>query len=246
MGAMSPNIEKTLITSSLYEISRLTMNKSILVVILGIALALIFGLYATPASVVASAGFVRDYICTPADEPTIPDPQVECCAYIEGTLWCTTCDATDPPSNCSPRYPNPTGVAPPPSTEICPENTVIDANGNCAPLTQGPNGLQLDCTTDPSHPTCRLLPPTGLTPPGPKGPLGTIPGGEIAPEVAPPTAPSPEEIAPTVDCAQNPEDPLCETARIPEGEQEEATEEPTTEEEGPSEESGSEEDNGNN
>jgi hypothetical protein len=34
--------------------------------------------------------------------------------------------------------PPPSGAAPPPSTNTCPENTVLDANGNCAPLTQGP------------------------------------------------------------------------------------------------------------
>jgi hypothetical protein len=35
--------------------------------------------------------------------------------------------------------PPPSGVAPPPSTETCPENTALDANGNCAPSTQGPS-----------------------------------------------------------------------------------------------------------
>ena len=32
--------------------------------------------------------------------------QVECCSYDinDGKMYCTTCDATNPPSNCSPRY----------------------------------------------------------------------------------------------------------------------------------------------
>ena len=34
--------------------------------------------------------------------------------------------------------PPPSGVAPPPSTTTCPANTALDANGNCAPLTQAP------------------------------------------------------------------------------------------------------------
>ena len=37
--------------------------------------------------------------------------------------------------------PPPVGVAPPPpppSTQTCPDNTALDANGNCTPVTQGP------------------------------------------------------------------------------------------------------------
>lgn len=34
--------------------------------------------------------------------------------------------------------PPPSGVAPPPSTTTCPDITALDANGNCAPLTQAP------------------------------------------------------------------------------------------------------------
>jgi hypothetical protein len=35
--------------------------------------------------------------------------------------------------------PPPSGVAPPPLTTTCPANTVLDTNGNCAPVTQGPD-----------------------------------------------------------------------------------------------------------
>jgi hypothetical protein len=31
----------------------------------------------------------------------------------------------------------PSGVAPPLTTQTCPENTALDASGNCAPVTQG-------------------------------------------------------------------------------------------------------------
>lgn len=46
--------------------------------------------------------------------------------------------------------PLPSGVAPPPSTQTCPANTALDANGNCAPLTQGltDQGTTLPPTND--------------------------------------------------------------------------------------------------
>lgn len=56
------------------------------------------------------------------------------------------------------------GVAPPPSTETCPENTALDAKGNCTPLTQTPEEPsppqptelipQVDCTQTPDNPLC--------------------------------------------------------------------------------------------
>ena len=44
-------------------------------------------------------------------------------------------------------------TAPPPSTKTCPENTAIDANGNCTPLTQGPTdqGTILPPINDNTH-----------------------------------------------------------------------------------------------
>ena len=32
----------------------------------------------------------------------------------------------------------PSGVAPPPSTEKCPDNSAVDSKGNCTPITQSP------------------------------------------------------------------------------------------------------------
>lgn len=93
--------------------------------------------------------------------------------------------------------PPPVGVAPPPLTETCPENTALDAQGNCTPLTQGPQEtLQspeeiapiIDCAQNPDDPLCD----TARIPEGPEG------------------------LTPQVDCNENPDDPLCETATIPE------------------------------
>jgi hypothetical protein len=51
--------------------------------------------------------------------------------------------------------PPPSGVAPPPSaTTTCPENTALDANGNCAPVTQAPP------STDQGTTTTQLPPPS--------------------------------------------------------------------------------------
>jgi hypothetical protein len=129
----------------------------ILVVISFFALAVFFGLYANSASVVFAA-FQPHYICIPSGGPLI-----ECCDEIHGTVWCTTCDNTSPPTNCGPRYPG--SIAPPPSTKTCPENTAVDANGNCAPVTQGPKGSPpstgVDCTKNPDDPSCK---PTRLKP----------------------------------------------------------------------------------
>jgi hypothetical protein len=61
--------------------------------------------------------------------------------------------------------PPPSGVAPPPSTQTCPENTALDANGNCAPVTQGPKetpstdqGTTQPPTTDDNKPSKPKLP----------------------------------------------------------------------------------------
>ena len=42
------------------------------------------------------------YACSSSGAPT---GKVECCAIdtTNGNTWCTTCDATNPPSNCSER-----------------------------------------------------------------------------------------------------------------------------------------------
>jgi hypothetical protein len=66
----------------------------------------------------------------------------ETCCWIgnDGLTKCQTCDRdidTGDHSNCTP---SPEGVAPPPPTESCPENIARDAQGNCTPLTQTPEG----------------------------------------------------------------------------------------------------------
>jgi hypothetical protein len=43
-------------------------------------------------------------------------------------------------------------VAPPPSTETCPDNTALDANGNCAPVTQTPKEPKSSDDNKPSKP----------------------------------------------------------------------------------------------
>jgi hypothetical protein len=145
-------------------------------------LSVFFGLYASSASVVF-ASFVRDYYCVPHG-----NGKVECCSLIKGTQWCTICDDTKPPSGCGERFPEPMGVAPPPSTQTCPENTAVDAKGNCAPLTQGPKEppAGVDCTANPNDPSCKpaelkpsvdctqnpddpLCKPAGINPPSDTG-----------------------------------------------------------------------------
>jgi hypothetical protein len=84
--------------------------------------------------------------------------------------------------------PPPSGVAPPPPTESCPENTARDVNGNCTPLTQTPEtpvpkggsrGLLPDSTVIAPPPSGVALPP----PPGPFCPPFCTP---VCPKCVPP------------------------------------------------------------
>jgi hypothetical protein len=74
------------------------------------------------------------------------DFTVKCCqnqtdtSTGKTTRYCTTCNKTNPPSNCSPRYVE--GVQgegaisnslPPSSTITCPNGSAADASGNCPP-----------------------------------------------------------------------------------------------------------------
>jgi hypothetical protein len=90
------------------------------------------------------------------------DFTVKCCqnqtdsSTGKTTRYCTTCNKTNPPSNCSPRYveaedsslstglpptnelppsppPPPKNVLPPSSTITCPDGSAPDASGNCPP-----------------------------------------------------------------------------------------------------------------
>lgn len=129
-------------------------------------LFLVAGLIYTPVYLhpvfAAAPSFCFQYNCP--DRVCDNNPQegtATCCWSEEGvlTVFCQTCEVntqTGDFENCNDVHvgsrgqlppsippsgvaPPPSGVAPPPpSTTTCPENTVVDANGNCAPLTQGP------------------------------------------------------------------------------------------------------------
>jgi hypothetical protein len=93
-------------------------------IFLVVALIAILGLFTAPVYV-ADSQFEKNYFCYPPEGDLI-----ECCAFIEGILWCTTCSATYPPSNCGPRYPEPLGIAPPTATPnpTAPENALPQGN----------------------------------------------------------------------------------------------------------------------
>jgi hypothetical protein len=105
-----------------------------------------------------------------------PGKAVQCCWNgPNGNSICQLCWTDDqgnffycdPPrtkdkADSSTIAPPPSGVAPPPSTQTCPENTALDANGNCAPLTQGPTDqgttAQPPSSTDDNKPPKPKLP----------------------------------------------------------------------------------------
>jgi hypothetical protein len=102
----------------------------------------------------------------------------QCCwTGPNGDEICQSCDVSESGDyeNCTPPStkgipgsnviaPPPAGVAPPPSTKTCPENTALDAKGNCAPITQSPKEppAGVDCTKNPDDPLCK---PVGINPP---------------------------------------------------------------------------------
>jgi hypothetical protein len=131
-----------------------------LVVIAVLASALIYS--SSSASLVFGKKTVTEISCYPQDGKT------RCCGSevddhlvygYTGVTYCTTCDNTSPPSNCSPREKIERQQPTTTTTNMCPANTALDRNGNCAPLTQGPTGI--DCTANPNDPSCK---PTTLTP----------------------------------------------------------------------------------
>jgi hypothetical protein len=91
--------------------------------------------------------------------------------------WCTICDATSPPSNCTPRFnsgsipitppksndaqvPNgggPIQQTPPPLTALqqttCPDGSARDASGNCPLVTQTPPPPALNNNNNNNNPT---------------------------------------------------------------------------------------------
>jgi len=78
---------------------------------------------------------------------------IDCCwDGPNGFPICQTCytldngsiNGCDPPRtkghpDSSTVIPPPLGLAPPPSTEKCPDNSAVDSKGNCTPITQFPN-----------------------------------------------------------------------------------------------------------
>lgn len=106
-----------------------------------------------------------------------------CCwkepGVIPSEINCQTCDIntdTGEFDNCSSASkgttgpgivaPPPLDVAPPPPTESCPENTARDAQGNCSPMTQGPQETKpgpeeiaptIDCNENPDDPLCETV-----------------------------------------------------------------------------------------
>ena len=138
--------------------------------ILFFTLTVIFSVYITYAP------FVFAYGCAHGPNP-LPG-RIICCGLSHGIEYCTTCDDTNPPSNCTPRYLRDLfrSEAPP---KVCPDDSPPDANGACPPVTQGTppmpppkgttGGIEQPPTNlaSPSKTSQRAFSPTG----------GCVPGG---------------------------------------------------------------------
>lgn len=137
----------------------------------------------------ASASYVNakksDIICRSYGTGSFSS--VECCQVIDGKKWCTTCDNTVPPSNCTNRYPGRTTIG-----VLAP----IGANSTNAPSTnnntsmpppvgivKAPRGTfnPTANTTNPStnNPTNNTLAPLGPNAPTANNNTGTSPSGSI-------------------------------------------------------------------
>jgi hypothetical protein len=118
------------------SLSKHKLNRSVVFGLISFStLAVIFGVYVTSASIAFA------YVCNPSENT--PKGKTVCCGESHGKDYCTECDDTQPPSNCSPRYEvprtagetaPPTNLAPP---KVCPDGSSPDANGVCPPVTQG-------------------------------------------------------------------------------------------------------------
>jgi hypothetical protein len=110
-------------------------------------------------------GGAQDYTCICDNNPA--KLTATCCWYdpITGGNNCQTCEVntdTGDFENCTSKVkpdssvvaPSPSGIAPPTSTEQCPENVVADKNGNCSPSAQLPEEDN-DSSSDDSKPTLR-------------------------------------------------------------------------------------------
>lgn len=160
---------------------QLNNSISFVFIILFLSVALIFGLFVRSIDVFAKPTLTRGPIECDANPET---NLIKCCQDETDSKgltirWCTVCTNTAPPSDCNERFPEskgspdstviappPSDVAPPPSTTTtCPENTALDANGNCEPMTQtspstdqGTTTIQPPPTSDDNKPLKHKLP----------------------------------------------------------------------------------------
>ncbi|HEX5904892.1 MAG TPA: hypothetical protein VFY50_02470 [Candidatus Nitrosocosmicus sp.] len=138
-------------------------------VLLSIIMGMVVGLICGPISIhlILAApphpcfGGAQDYTCICENNPS--KLTATCCwnDSITGAFDCQTCEVnTDTgdfeactskgKSDSSVVAPPPSGKAPPASTEKCPDNSAVDQNGNCTPITQLP-----DDTSDNTKPNLR-------------------------------------------------------------------------------------------
>ena len=132
-----------------------SINKIVLLsVITGLTAGLIYGPISINLILAAPPhpcfGGAQDYVCICENNPA--KRTANCCWYdsITGSYACQTCEVntdTGDFENCTSKgkpdssvvAPSPSGKAPPPSTEKCPDNVAVDKNGNCSPTIQLPN-----------------------------------------------------------------------------------------------------------
>jgi hypothetical protein len=154
-------------------------------------IALLFGVYSRSESQVFAAKSVPGYTCEHTTTG-LPAGKTRCCGIDlrDTKIYCTDCDDTQPPSNCSPRFTAgrnegetapPTNVAPP---KVCPDGSSPDANGVCPPVTQGSTSSLPSNTTTPKGATGAIEQPPAYLASQPKtsqrafSPTGgCVPGG---------------------------------------------------------------------
>jgi hypothetical protein len=132
-------------------------------VLLSVIIALIAGLICSPVAVTPVMAEPRDPCfggggCEGSICSTFDDPGYMSCCWLgpngENRI-CQTCKIDYETGEfifCSTPHsegkgglgssvvaPPPSGKAPPPSTEKCPDNSAVDSKGNCTPITQSPN-----------------------------------------------------------------------------------------------------------
>lgn len=115
------------------------LSKAVVLVVASFLLVvLVFSLVSIPVFARRSNGPITCHVPDIPYAPPLP-PQIECCQTVtdsEGIAitYCTLCDDTEPPSNCSPRYTvhqgtTTTGVPTPPTSGTLPVNNTGVTNG---------------------------------------------------------------------------------------------------------------------